>query len=50
VIICCLTGVTVACMRHGRSLWRALAETFGIMLTVLAVVLALGLVLPGGAA
>ena len=50
VIICCLVGVTVACMRHGRALWRALAETFGIMLTVLAAILALGLILPGGAA
>jgi len=50
VVTCCMIGFTVACLRPGRPLWRALAETFGILAAVLGVVLALGLVLPGGAA
>jgi hypothetical protein len=50
VVICCLIGFTVACLRPGRALWRALAETFGILTAVLGAVLALGLILPGGMA
>lgn len=49
VTICCLIGFTVACLRADRSLGRALAETFGVLLAVLAAVLTLGLILPGGA-
>jgi VIT1/CCC1 family predicted Fe2+/Mn2+ transporter len=50
VIICVCIGITVSLLRPKRGLGLALAETFGIMLAVLGVVLLLGLVLPGGAA
>ena len=49
VVICVLIGVTVSFLRPQR-LPVALAETFGILAAIFAVVLALGLVLPGGSA
>jgi hypothetical protein len=48
--ICLLIAVIVAAMRAGRPLPRALAETLGILAAVVAVVLACGLILPGGTA
>ena len=50
VIICVCIGITVSLLRPKRGLGLALAETFGIMLAVLGVVLLLGLVLLGGVA
>ena len=50
VVICCLIGVAVACLRPNRGLGMALVETFGILAAIFLVVLACGLVLPGAAA
>ena len=50
VVICCLIGVIVAALRPMRGFGMALAETFGILLAIFAVVLACGLFLPGGTA
>ncbi len=47
VIIACI-GVTVARVRSGVSRRRALAETFGLLLAVAAVVVACSLAFPGG--
>jgi hypothetical protein len=46
-VICGCIGISVSAMRP-RRLARALAETFGILAVILAVVLACGLLLPGG--
>jgi hypothetical protein len=46
-VICGCIGISVAAMRP-RRMARALAETFGILAVILAVVLACGLLLPGG--
>jgi VIT1/CCC1 family predicted Fe2+/Mn2+ transporter len=50
VVICVLIGVVVAALRPLRGFGMALAETFGVLLAIFAVVLACGLILPGGAA
>lgn len=50
VVICVCIGVAVAALRPRRGLGMALVETFGILLAIFAVVLACGLILPGGAA
>jgi VIT1/CCC1 family predicted Fe2+/Mn2+ transporter len=50
VIICVLIGVCVSALRPMRGFGMALAETFGILAAIFAVVLACGLMLPGGAA
>ena len=49
-VICSAIAFTVAAMRRLRSLPLALAETFGLLTAVAAVVLACGLILPGGGA
>lgn len=49
VIICVCIGVCVAAMRPLRGFGMALVETFGILLVIFAVVLVIGLALPGGA-
>jgi len=49
VVICCLIGACVALLRPGRSLPRALLETFGVLAAIFAAVLLCGLFLPGGA-
>ena len=50
VVICCLIGVVVASMRPHRGFGMAVVETFGVLLAIFAVVLVVGLALPGGAA
>lgn len=50
VVICVLIGIAVSALRPMRSLPMALAETFGILAAIFAVVLACGLILPGSAA
>ena len=50
VVICVCIGVVVAALRPLRGFGMALAETFGILLAIFAVVLVIGLALPGGAA
>jgi VIT1/CCC1 family predicted Fe2+/Mn2+ transporter len=47
MIICVLIGIVVAALRPRRGFGMALTETFGILLAIFAVVLLLGLVLPG---
>lgn len=49
VVICILIAVTVSYLRPAR-LPVALAQTFGILGAIFAIVLALGLILPGGTA
>ncbi len=49
VVICCLIGFIVSLLRPNRGLGMAVTETFGILLAIFAAVLALGLILPGGA-
>jgi VIT1/CCC1 family predicted Fe2+/Mn2+ transporter len=50
IVICGLIGFIVSLLRPNRGLGMALVETFGILLVIFGVVLALGLILPGGAA
>ncbi len=50
IVICVLIGVIVSALRPMRSLPMALAETFGVLAVIFAVVLACGLILPGSAA
>lgn len=50
LVICVLIGITVAALRPLRGLGMALAETFGILAAIVAVVLVCGLFLPGSAA
>jgi VIT1/CCC1 family predicted Fe2+/Mn2+ transporter len=47
-LVCLGITVTVAALRHSRSLPVALAETSGILAVVLAVTVLCGLFLPGG--
>ena len=49
VVICVLIAVAVSCLRPAR-LPVAIAQTFGILAAIFAVVLACGLILPGGPA
>lgn len=49
-VICLCIALAVSAMRANRSLPMALTETLGILLAVAAVVVACGLVLPGGGA
>ena len=48
-VITCGIGVVVSWMRPNRGRALALAETFGLLLAVAAVVVACGLLLPGSA-
>lgn len=48
-IICVCIAVAVSALRPERSLPLALAETLGILIVVVAVVVACSLILPGGA-
>jgi VIT1/CCC1 family predicted Fe2+/Mn2+ transporter len=50
VVVCVLIGLAVACLRTNRSLPLALAETYGVLAAIFAVVLVCGLFLPGSAA
>lgn len=50
VLICVLIGIVVAALRPRRGFGMALAETFGVLAVIFAVVLACGLILPGSAA
>jgi VIT1/CCC1 family predicted Fe2+/Mn2+ transporter len=49
IVICVLIGVAVSCLRPNRGLGMAMVETFGVLLAIFGVVLALGLILPGAA-
>ena len=50
IVICCLIGFVVACLRPNRGLGMAVVETFGILAAIFLVVLACGVFLPGAAA
>jgi VIT1/CCC1 family predicted Fe2+/Mn2+ transporter len=47
ICICVCIGVAVAALRPRRGFGMALVETFGVLAVIFAVVLALGMVLPG---
>lgn len=47
VVICVMIGFTVALLRPHKSLWTAMAETFGVLAAIFAVVLVCGMFLPG---
>ena len=50
VVICVMIGLVVALLRPSRGPGMAMAETFGVLLAIFAVVLACGVFLPGAAA